>query len=80
MSTLSRRSFLGAAASGGALAIGASLAASAAAPAKAASGKLQSLTTDAKPISTAERNARLAKLQGLLREQKAAAFLVEAGS
>jgi len=82
MSSLSRRSFLGAAASGGALALGASLSAGAATPGrtKSATGALQSLTTDAKPISAAERDARLAKLQGLLREQKAAAFLVEAGS
>jgi Xaa-Pro dipeptidase len=75
MSKLSRRHFFGAAAAG------AVFATAAAAPARSKpAAALKSLTTDAKPISTAERNARLAKLQGLLREQKAAAFLVEAGS
>lgn len=84
MPKVSRRDFLGAAASGGALAVGAvgaTLAVGAApALAKSAGVPLKSLTTDAKPITAAERAARLAKLQELMSQQKVAAFLVEAGS
>ncbi len=46
----------------------------------AASGELKSLTADAKPISAAERQARLAKVQALMGERKVAALLVEPGS
>jgi Xaa-Pro dipeptidase len=72
---LSRRAFIGAAA-------GAPLAAIAAGqPVPAASGTaLKSLTADAKPISSDERHARLAKLQELMEQRKVAAFLVESGS
>ena len=76
MPIVSRREFFGAAAAGVAL----STAAVAQAPAKAAATGLKSLTTDAKPISVAERQARLAKLQELMSQQKIAAFLVEAGT
>lgn len=41
---------------------------------------LKSLTTGALPISPQERAARLAKLQGLMQQQKVAALLVESGS
>ena len=64
-------------------ALGAATAAVAAAkaPPKAArSGQLSSITTDARPISREERAARLAKVQGLMQQQKIAALLVESGS
>ena len=88
MSRLSRRDFLGAAASGSALAAGGVLATSSAlgagttatVPAKSSAPGLKSLTTDAKPIAVAEREGRLAKLQQLMGQQKIAAFLVESGS
>ena len=82
MSKLSRRDFFGAAASGTALAIGATLAVGSAAPARAKSATtaLQSLTSDARPITAGEREARLAKLQQLMAQEKVAAFLVESGS
>jgi Xaa-Pro dipeptidase len=51
-----------------------------AASAGSASPNLQSLTANAKPITTAEFSARIAKVQSLLLKQKAAALLVEAGS
>ena len=41
---------------------------------------LDSLVDKAQPISAGERAARIAKLQGLMQQQKVAAFLVEAGS
>jgi Xaa-Pro dipeptidase len=41
---------------------------------------LQSLTIGAQPISAPEREARIAKVQGLLAERKVGALLVEAGS
>jgi len=41
---------------------------------------LKSMTSGAKPISPAERNARITKLQGLLQRQKIAALLVDTGS
>jgi len=41
---------------------------------------LKSMTSGAKPISPAERNARIAKLQGLMRQKKLAALLVDTGS
>jgi Xaa-Pro dipeptidase len=74
MSTVSRRGFFGLTAAG------AALAASEHAPAaKAAGPELSSLTREAQPISAAEHGARLSKVQGLLQQQKIAAFLVEAG-
>lgn len=50
-----------------------------AAPAADLSG-LSSLATDAKPISAAERQARVAKLQGLMVKAGIGALLVESGS
>ena len=41
---------------------------------------LKSMTSGAKPISPAERAARLTKLQGLMQQQKIAALLVDTGS
>jgi Xaa-Pro dipeptidase len=76
MPIVSRREFFGTAAAGVALG-GAALAQT---PAKPAASGLKSLTADAKPISVAERQARLVKLQQLMAEQKISAFLVEAGT
>ena len=76
MPIVSRREFFGTAAAG--MALGS--AAIAQTPSKPAATGLKSLTTDAKPITVAERQARLAKLQELMRQQKIAAFLVEAGT
>jgi Xaa-Pro dipeptidase len=45
-----------------------------------AAADLQSLTTAARPISKQERQARLAKVQGLMSEQKIRALLIEPGS
>jgi len=42
--------------------------------------KLSSLTVDAKPITAQERNARIAKVQALLRQKQWTALLVESGS
>ena len=74
MNTLSRRFFLGAAVAGALLSGRTSLAAAqtAGAGGKAAAGAL--------PITAAERETRLAKLQSFMREQKVAASLIEAGS
>jgi Xaa-Pro dipeptidase len=41
---------------------------------------LASLTSGARPISPAEHSARIAKLQGLMQQQKVAALLTESGS
>ena len=41
---------------------------------------LKPMTGDAKPITPEERQARLAKVQGLIQEKKVAALLVESGS
>jgi Xaa-Pro dipeptidase len=75
MTMLSRRDFCRGAA-------GASL--FAAAPRKAlpnaTAADLESLTTDAKPISAEERRARIAKVQTLMQQRKTAALLVEPGS
>jgi Xaa-Pro dipeptidase len=75
MTTVSRRAFVGMAAAGAALAAGTSI--------RAGDSKapgLTSLATNAKPISTEEFGARLAKLQSLMRERKVGAFLVESGT
>ena len=45
-----------------------------------AAADLQSLTMAARPISKQERQARLAKVQGLMSEQKIRALLIEPGS
>lgn len=53
---------------------------SASASEKRMAGKLENITGDAKPITTAERKARVAKAQKLMREQGIDAILVEPGS
>ena len=75
MRTVSRRRFFGMTAASAALAAGAR--AATAAPQTAG---LQPLTANAQPITAQERAARVAKLQGLMQQQKVAALLVEAGS
>jgi Xaa-Pro dipeptidase len=72
---VTRRNFFGMTAAGAALAVGAR--AATAAPQTAG---LQPLTVNAQPITSGERVARIAKLQGLMQEQKVSALLVEAGS
>jgi Xaa-Pro dipeptidase len=74
MHNVSRRTFFGLTAAGAALAAGE--ATRAAAPGMA---DLVSLTRDAQPISAEEHGTRLAKIQGLMQQQKIAAFLVESG-
>jgi Xaa-Pro dipeptidase len=73
---LSRRLFLGAAAS---VAPAAAWAAGGAVAAPAETG-LQPITGDAKPITAEERKARIAKLQELMGRRKVGALLVESGS
>ena len=76
---ITRRSALGMAAA----VLGTSAVASAATPPPRAHPRfdlLTSLTTGAQPITAAERNARINKLQGLLQQHKVAALLVESGS
>jgi Xaa-Pro dipeptidase len=75
MTSVSRRGFFGLTAAG------AALAATEPAPsaATAAASDLSSLTRDAQPIGTEEHGARLAKVQGLMQQQKIAAFLIESG-
>jgi Xaa-Pro dipeptidase len=83
MSILSRRNLLRSAAGFAGLAPAARLTAApsaAAAPAASTVGDLKSLTAGAKPISAAERRARIEKLQGLMTKEKIAGFLVESGS
>ena len=75
MTSVSRRSFFGMTAAGAALAA----CAKAPAPDKEAAA-LSPLTANAQPISAEERAARIAKVQGLMQQQKVAALLVEAGS
>jgi Xaa-Pro dipeptidase len=75
MNSLTRRSFLGTAAAGAALVAGLRSVAATSSPAG-----LSSLTTNAQPISPAEHATRIARLQGLMQEQKIAAMLIEAGS
>ena len=75
MSTVSRRGFFGLTAAGAALAASEQVRT---APTATAS-ELSSLTRDAQPISSDEHGARLARVQGLMQQQKIAAFLVEAG-
>lgn len=75
MTTVTRRNFVGLAA------VGAALTSCARAPTEGTEGVvLQSLAGDAKPITAEERAARIAKVQGLMQQQKVAALLVEAGS
>ena len=74
MTTVSRRGFFGLTAAGAALAAGGRALAD-----KVAAPGLSSISRDAQPISTEEHGTRLAKVQGLMQQQKIAAFLVEAG-
>src|SRR5215472_2115918 len=74
MSRVSRRGFFGLTVAGAALAAGEQAMA-----AKAAAAELSSLTRGAQPISAGEHGARLSKVQGLMQQQKIAAFLVESG-
>jgi Xaa-Pro dipeptidase len=74
MSRVSRRGFLGLTAAGAALAVSEQAMA-----AKAAAAELGSLTREAQPISAEEHGARLTRVQGLMQQQKIAAFLIEAG-
>jgi len=60
--------------------LGAGVARAASAPSSSDVANIQSITTNAKPITAAERHARVAKLQGLMAEQKIGAMLVEPGS
>jgi len=75
MTAVSRRSFLRLAAAGGA-AVAAGLDARAAGVTAAAGAPI----SGAKPISAAEHEVRLAKVQSLMQRDKVAALLVEAGS
>ena len=75
MTTVSRRRFFGMTAAGATLAA----CAKAPAPDKEAAA-LSPLTANAQPITAEERAARIAKVQGLMQQQKIAALLVEAGS
>ena len=74
MTLVSRRNFVAGSAAGAALSGTAVLAAD-----RSPRG-LRSLTTAAQPISAAEHEARLQKLQALMQQRKTAALLVEAGS
>ncbi len=75
MTRVSRRTFFGLTAAGVAVAAGA-----ASRPSAAASPALASLSIGAVPISAQEREARIEKVQGLMRKQGVAALLLEAGS
>jgi Xaa-Pro dipeptidase len=82
--TLSRRAVLGGAVAAATVASTTVAAAAdsltiAAASAAKATG-LKPMTGDVKPITPAERKARLEKVQGLMQEKKIAALLVESGS
>lgn len=74
MSSISRRAFFELSAAGAAVAAGAAAGAETPVPG------LASVTRDVQPISTQEHGARLAKAQGLMRQRKIAAFLVESGA
>jgi len=74
MTTVSRRGFFGLTAAGAALAAGGRALAD-----RVAAPGLSSITREAVPIGPEEHGARLARVQGLMQQQKIAAFLVEAG-
>ena len=76
---LTRRAALGAIVATTALAATSRLALAAEGGARAVTG-LKPMTSGAKPIAPAERNARIAKLQALMQQQKIAALLVDTGS
>ncbi|HEY5805082.1 MAG TPA: Xaa-Pro peptidase family protein [Lysobacter sp.] len=76
-----RRDFLNAAvAAAGAASTGLVLASPSAAAAPAGGPALASLTTGAKPIPVEERQARIARLQRLMVDQKIGALILESGS
>jgi Xaa-Pro dipeptidase len=80
---MSRRYFMTAAGGAPLLAVAAGTRAAAdepAAPRRSDATGLHSITGDAQPINAQEREARIAKLQGLLAERKVGALLVEAGT
>ena len=76
--TITRRAILGAAASTAAVATTVSFAQTKPPPQRPR--PLKSLAGNAQPITAQERQARLAKVQGLMQEKKIAALLVEAGT
>ena len=84
--TLSRRAVLGVVASATAVTSSVALAEAALAQATTPQSKrphppgLKPMTGEAKPITAQERQGRLAKVQGLMTQQKIAALLVESGS
>src|SRR5712675_144955 len=78
--TLTRRAVLGAAATAAALATTDTLPAAKNHPQRPRPIGLEPMTGNAQPITAQERQARLAKVQGLMQEKKIAALLVEAGS
>jgi Xaa-Pro dipeptidase len=78
--TLTRRAILGAAATAAALATTDTLADAKTIPRRPRPIGLKPMTGSAQPITAQERQARLAKVQGLMQEKKIAALLVEAGS
>ena len=83
--TLSRRAVLGGAVAAATVASTTVATAAADSMTIAAAGAakttgLKPMTGDAKPITPAERKARLEKVQGLMQEKKIAALLVESGS
>jgi Xaa-Pro dipeptidase len=69
-----------AAASRGALAADPAVPVAAPPPAPVPAAPLNSLTGNAHPISTAERRARIAKLQSLMEQRKIGALLIESGA
>ena len=75
MHHVTRRNFLGLTAAGGAV-----LAAGLDARSAVAAAPAQSPAAKAQPITAAEREARLAKVQSLMQRERIAALLVEAGS
>ena len=72
MTTVSRRGFFGLTAAGAALAAGGRTLAD-----KVAAPGLSSITREAQPIGPEEHGARLARVQGLMQQQKIAAFLID---
>jgi Xaa-Pro dipeptidase len=78
--TITRRAILGAAASTAAVATTVSFAQAQPPPQRPRPIALKSMAGKAQPITAQERQARLAKVQGLMQEKKIAALLVESGT